>query len=57
MILAETQYKTHDQKLLGIVEAFETWGHYLEGCKFKVFMLTNNNNPRRFMDMKSLSSR
>ncbi len=29
MILAETWYKTHNQELLAIVEAFKTWRHYL----------------------------
>ena len=57
MIPAETWYKTHDQELLAIVEAFKTWRHYLEGCKFEVLVLTDHNNLRRFMDTKSLSSR
>ena len=29
MIPAKTRYKTHDGKLLAIVEAFKTWRHYL----------------------------
>ena len=57
MIPTETQYKTHDAQLLAIVEAFKTWRHYLEGCKHKVFVLTNYNNLCRFINMKSLSSR
>ena len=57
MILAKTWYKTDDGKLLAIVEAFKTWRYYLEGCKHKVFVLTNNNNLRRFMDTKSSSSK
>ena len=57
MILAKPWYKTHDQKLLVIVEAFKTWQHHLEGCKFEDFVLTNHNNLRRFIDTKSLSSR
>ena len=57
MILAETQYKTHNAELLAIVEAFKTWCHYLEGCKYKVFVLINHNNFCRFMDTKNLSSR
>ena len=55
MIPVETWYKTHNAKLLAIVEAFKTWRHYLEGCKHKVLVLTNHNNLRRFMDTKSLS--
>ncbi len=57
MILAETQYETHDGELLAIVEAFKTWRHYLEGCKHEVLILTDHNNLQRFMDTKSLSSR
>ncbi len=57
MIPTKTRYKTHDQELLAIVEAFKTWCHYLEGCKYEVFVLTNHNNLRRFMDTKCLSSR
>ena len=55
MILAETRYETHNGELLAIVEAFKTWRHYLEGCKHKVFILTNHNNLRCFMETKSLS--
>ncbi len=55
MISTETRYKTHNQELLAIVEAFKTWCHYLEGCKYKVLVLTDHNNLRRFMDTKSLS--
>ena len=55
MIPAETQYKTHNGELLAIVIAFKTWRHYLENCKHEVFVLTDYNNLRRFMDTKSLS--
>ena len=55
IIPAETWYKTHDDKLLAIVEAFKTWCHYLEGYKHKVFILTDHNNLRPFIDTKSLS--
>ena len=44
MILAETQYKTHNAELLAIVEAFKIWRHYLEGCKHEVLVLTDHNN-------------
>ena len=57
MIPAKTRYETHDGKLLAIVEIFKTWRHYLEGCKYKVLVLTNHNNLCRFMDTKNLSSR
>ncbi len=57
MIPVETWYKTHDQELLAIVEAFKTWRQYLKGCKYEVLVLTDHNNLRRFMYTKSLSSR
>ena len=55
MIPAEIWYKTHDGKLLIIVEVFKTWKYYLEGCKYEVFMLTDHHNLQRFMDKKNLS--
>ena len=57
MIPVETWYKTHDGEPLAIVEAFKTWRHYLKGYKHKVFVLTDHNNLRYFMDTKSLSSK
>ena len=57
IIPAENRYKTHNAELLAIVEAFKTWRYYLEGYKHEILILTNHNNLRRFMDIKSLSSR
>lgn len=57
MILAETRYKTYDQELLAMVEAFKTWRYYLEGYKFEVMVLTDYNTLCQFMDIKNLSSR
>ena len=57
MISAKTWYKTHDGELLAIVEAPKTWRNYLDGCKHEVLILTNHNNPCRFMETKSVSSR
>ncbi len=57
MLSAETQYETYNGELLAIVEAFQTWKHYLEGCKHEVLVLTDHNNLQHFMDIKSLSSR
>ncbi len=36
MTPTETRYETHDYELVTIVETFETWLHYSEGCKYKV---------------------
>ena len=57
MIPAKTQYKTHNSKLLAIVEVFKTWYHNIECCKHEVFVFMNYNNLCQFMNMKSLSSR
>ena len=57
MIPAETWYKTHNGELLAIVKAFKTWRHYVKDCKHKVLVLIDHNNLRRFMDIRSLSSR
>ena len=57
IIPVETRYKIYNSELLAIVEAFKTWRHYLEGCKYKVLVLTDYNNLCRFMDTKNLSSR
>ena len=57
IIPTETWYKTHNGKFLAIVKVFKTWRHYLEGCKHEVFVLTDHNNFRCFMNIKSLSSR
>ncbi len=56
MIYVETQYKTHNQEFLAIVEAFKTWRHYLKSCKYQVLVFTNYNNLYQFMDTKNLSS-
>ncbi len=57
MISAETRYKTQNQELLVIVEAFKTWRHYLKRCKYKVLVFTDHNNLRWFIYTKNLSSR
>ena len=53
MILAKTQYKTHNQELLAIVEAFKTWRHYLKGWKYKVLVFLDHNNLHWFIDTKT----
>ena len=57
MIPGETQYKTHNVKLLAIVEAFKTWRHYQKDYKHEVFVFTDDNNLYYIMDIKSLSSK
>ena len=57
IIPAETWYKTYNGKLLAIIEAFKTWHHYLENYKHEVFIFTDHNKLRHFMDIKTLSFR
>ena len=57
MILAKMCYETHHAKLLAIVKMFKNWRHYLEGCQYKVLVLTDHNNLRLFMITRSMSSR
>ncbi len=56
MIPTETWYKTHNQKLLTIVEAFKTQCHYLESYKYMVLILTDHSNLYQFINIKSFSS-
>lgn len=53
MIPAKTWNKIHNQKLLAIIEVFKSWRYYLEGCKYKVFVLINHNNLCHFIVTKS----
>ena len=55
MIPAKTWCKTHNDKLLDIIKVFKIWRHYLKVCKYKVFVFTNYNNLRQFVNIKSLS--
>ena len=57
MILAETRYEMYDDEHLAIIKAFKTWKHYLKSSQHEVFILTDYNNFRRFIDTKSLNLR
>ena len=54
---AESHYETHDQELLAIVVAFKHWRHYCEGHSLLIEVLTDHNNLRGFMSVKSLTGR
>lgn len=56
MIFTKPRYKTYDQELPAIVEAFKTWHDLLEDYKYEVFVLTDHNNLCQFMDRKSFIS-
>lgn len=57
MISAKTWYEMYNQELLAIIEVFKIYRHNLEDYKYKVFMLTDHNNLRQFINMKSQSSK
>ena len=57
MISAEENYETHNQELLAIIMAFKYWRHYLEGSCYPVEVLTDYQNLKGFIDIKSLNDR
>ncbi len=57
MIFAETNYETHDQKLLIIVECFKHWKHYLKKNYHTMKVFIDYNNLKDFMNVKTLSER
>ena len=50
-------YETYDAELLAIIEAFKNWRNYLKSYQYEVLVLTDHNNLRQFIDIRSLSSR
>ena len=44
IISAKTQHKTHNGKLLAILEVFKIWRHYLEDCNQKILIFIYQNN-------------
>ena len=57
MILAETRYETHDQKLLTIIMTFKQWKHYLKSSRHFIIILIDHNNLRYFIITTSLNRR
>ena len=57
METAERNYEVHDQELLAVVAAFRHWRHYLEGATHTVEVLTDHNNLKGFIKLKTLSKR
>lgn len=54
IISAESWYKTHNTKLLTIIEVFKTGKYYIEGYKHKVLKLMDHNNLQYVIDTTSL---
>ena len=57
LMSAEINYKTHNLKLLVIVETFKQWHHYLEDSWYSIEILTDHNNLWSFMKVKALNER
>ena len=57
MLLPARKYKTHEAKLLAIVESFKTWRHYLEEAAYTILVLTDHNNLKKFMETTRPSGR
>ena len=51
----ETHYRVGDQEMLTIVGVFKQWQHYLEGTLEVITVITDHNNLKRFMTMKTLN--
>ena len=56
MISAKENYETHDQELLAIIMAFKHWRYYLKDSCYPVKVLTDHQNLKGFMNIKSLNS-
>ena len=50
----ERNYDVHDKEMLGIIQALETWRHYLEGGKHKIDIWTDHQNLKYFMTSPEL---
>jgi len=48
-------YDVHDKEMLGIIQALETWRHYLEGAKHEINIWTDRQNLKYFMSAKKLN--
>ena len=55
MLPAETRYPVHEQELLAIIVACQTWRHYLHGAHFRV--LTDHRSLQYFQTQPMLSGR
>lgn len=51
----QSNYETHNQELLAIVESFKHWCHYLESAQHEVLVLTNHHNLKKFIETMRLS--
>ena len=57
MLDAETRYPVHEQELLAIIHALNSWRHYLHGSQFKVIVKTDHKSFQHFKTQPTLSGR
>jgi hypothetical protein len=57
MKAAETRYPVHEQELLAIVTALETWRHYLQGAAHRITIRTDHKSLVHFQSQPMLSGR
>ena len=55
IISTKQNYKTHNQKLLIIVQIFKIWKHYLKNNLKTIEIWLNHNNFRKFIKQKKLN--
>ena len=54
---AEVNYDIYDKELLGVVDCFEAWRHYLEGAPHRIRVITDHRNLQHFREKKTLNRR
>ncbi len=50
MLPADQNYETKNTEQLAIVETFKTWPHYFEGVAYTILDLTDQKNPKKFIE-------
>lgn len=54
---AEVNYDIYDKELLGVVDCFQAWRHYLEGAPERIEVVTDHRNLQHFKEKKTLNRR
>jgi hypothetical protein len=54
---AERNYQIYDKELLAIIQALQTWRHYLEGAEHQITILTDHKNLEYFESSRTLTRR
>ena len=57
MSSAERNYEVYDKELLGVVDCFRHWRHYLQGSRHQTSVICDHKNLEYFMSTKQLARR